>query len=227
MMFPAAKFPLAFLVAAVFSLCGSGCYTDGSGRIVFGRRPAGPTPEQLREARIQRLEASLSQLQSEVDGVGTSVNTVAMQSDQLSRATDARGADAVALRRDLNQISARLDELEKRLDQIPGTLQASLAQEHKSIVTEVNRALAESDKRINTQLNELSKKVRSSSRSASTAAAAPTGSGRYYEHVVASGETLSEIARAYGVSLQSILQENRISDPAKIRVNQKLFIPAP
>ena len=47
-----------------------------------------------------------------------------------------------------------------------------------------------------------------------------------YEHEVQSGETLSEIARAYGVSAQSIMQANNLRDPNLLRVGQTLFIPA-
>lgn len=48
-----------------------------------------------------------------------------------------------------------------------------------------------------------------------------------YEHIVRSGETVSAIAQAYKVSVQSILKANRIKDPTKIRVGQKLFVPDP
>lgn len=48
-----------------------------------------------------------------------------------------------------------------------------------------------------------------------------------YEHTVEAGQTVSEIAKAYKVSVQSILKANKITDPTKIRVGQKLFIPDP
>jgi len=47
-----------------------------------------------------------------------------------------------------------------------------------------------------------------------------------YEHEVQSGETLSEIARAYGVSSQDIMQANDLRNPDVLRVGQTLFIPA-
>lgn len=48
-----------------------------------------------------------------------------------------------------------------------------------------------------------------------------------YEHVVEAGETVSAIAQAYKVTTKSILEANKIKDPTKIRVGQKLFIPDP
>ncbi len=46
-----------------------------------------------------------------------------------------------------------------------------------------------------------------------------------FEHVVAAGQTLSEIARAYGVTIDAILKANNIQDAHRIRQGQTLFIP--
>ncbi len=46
-----------------------------------------------------------------------------------------------------------------------------------------------------------------------------------YEHVVRTGETLSEIAREYRVSSAAIIKANNLSNPDTLRVGQKLFIP--
>ena len=46
-----------------------------------------------------------------------------------------------------------------------------------------------------------------------------------YEHVVQSGETLSEIASAYNVRTSVIVEANDLSNPDSIRTGQTLFIP--
>lgn len=46
-----------------------------------------------------------------------------------------------------------------------------------------------------------------------------------YEHTVRTGETLSEIASAYNVSVRVIVEANGLKNPDAIRVGQKLFIP--
>ena len=46
-----------------------------------------------------------------------------------------------------------------------------------------------------------------------------------FEHVVKPGETLSEIARAYGVSVNAITRANKIERPDLVRAGQTLFIP--
>ena len=44
-------------------------------------------------------------------------------------------------------------------------------------------------------------------------------------HVVAKGETLTSIARRYGVTVDRLIQANQISKQAPLRVGQKLIIP--
>lgn len=57
------------------------------------------------------------------------------------------------------------------------------------------------------------------------AAAADPPLGRFVEHVVREGETLSGIARAYGVSLEAIVACNHLLDPDHIVAGQRLRIP--
>lgn len=51
------------------------------------------------------------------------------------------------------------------------------------------------------------------------------GSGTMVEHAVQTGETLSAIASAYGVTVPAIVRANKLSDPNTVRVGQKLLIP--
>lgn len=54
------------------------------------------------------------------------------------------------------------------------------------------------------------------------AATAPTGT---YKHVVAPGESLTVIARRYGVKIGDVALANKIRDPSLIRPGQELVIP--
>ena len=46
-------------------------------------------------------------------------------------------------------------------------------------------------------------------------------------HIVQPGETLSEIAKQYGVSLDALIAANDIADPHLIKIGQELIIPGP
>lgn len=54
----------------------------------------------------------------------------------------------------------------------------------------------------------------------------PTATPPPVVHVVQSGETLSGIAREYGVSLETLIAANNIADPSQVEVGQELAIPA-
>jgi LysM repeat protein/beta-lactamase class A len=56
--------------------------------------------------------------------------------------------------------------------------------------------------------------------------ASSTGASNTSEYVVQSGDTLSGIAKAAGVSLKALLEANELADPDRLKVGQKLTVPA-
>ncbi|MBQ6103289.1 MAG: LysM peptidoglycan-binding domain-containing protein [Kiritimatiellae bacterium] len=228
----------ALLLATVAALA-TGCYTDPStGRIVFGRKPSGPTEEQL---RMQRMEQTINELQNqnrslrnELDDVGTSMNDVAARSEQNNYAIDARGQDVVALRAEIATLRNRVASLEGQLAKVPQAITAAVSSEHQSIVSEVNKAIAASDARTATQIQQALRQSAQSrpasggggSGRASSGPSGATSSDSFYEYEVQSGQTLSEIARAFNCTVKEIMQASGISDAAKIRAGQKIYIPA-
>ena len=224
----------AALLLAAAALLATGCYTDpATGRLVFGRGPKGPTPEQV---RMQRMEQTISELQNqnrslrnELDDVGTSMNDVATRSAQNTAANDARGQDVVALRAEIATLRNRVAALEGQLAKVPQAIAAAVSSEHQAIVSEVNKAIAASDARTERQIQQAVRQAAqsrpsgggSSGRSSGTAPA-----GDYYEYEVQSGQTLSEIAHAFNCTVKEIMQASGIQDASKIRVGQKIYIPA-
>ena len=227
---------LVLLLPAILLL--SGCYTDPStGRLVFGRKPSGPTQEQIRmqqmEQRISELQNQNRSLRSELDDVGTSMNDVAARSEQNNYAIDARGQDVVALRAEIATLRNRVAALEGQLAKVPSAITTAVNAEHQSIVSEVNQALAASaartEKQIQQAVRQAAQSRPSGGGSGRSSGGAPSGSapaGDYYEYEVQSGQTLSEIARAFNCTVKEIMQASGIQDAAKIRVGQKIYIPA-
>lgn len=224
----------AALLLAAAALLATGCYTDpATGRLVFGRGPKGPTPEQV---RMQRMEQTISELQNqnrslrnELDDVGTSMNDVATRSAQNTAANDARGQDVVALRAEIATLRNRVAALEGQLAKVPQAITAAVSSEHQAIVSEVNKAIAASDARTERQIQQAVRQAAQSRPSGGGSSGGSSGTapaGDYYEYEVQSGQTLSEIAHAFNCTVKEIMQASGIQDASKIRVGQKIYIPA-
>ena len=68
--------------------------------------------------------------------------------------------------------------------------------------------------------------ISSAARNATPPPAAPAPASSGYNHIVEAGQTLSEIARGYGVTVNAIKQANGLKND-NLRIGQKLFIPDP
>lgn len=107
--------------------------------------------------------------------------------------------ELVALRRDIHLLRAERDSLRQEItNDLAGRVERIAAQQARPAAP--------------------------ASVAAASASAAP-GARSGYEHVVEKGQTLSEIARGYGKSMDAIMKANKIANPSHIRVGQRLFIP--
>lgn len=152
------------------------------------------------QEQIRKVEGRVEGVELDVERLGQSVETV-------------RTVSSRDLAAQIQRLQTRLDELEARVARVD----AAREKDKQELIERLSAKIAEI-------------MARSAPR-ASSAAAAPqkkpsqkaamTG----YEHEVKPGETLSAIAAAYGVSVKTILDNNDIKDPNRLRVGQKLFIP--
>jgi nucleoid-associated protein YgaU len=112
------------------------------------------------------------------------------------------------MRTEINQANAqdiqRLEARMSRLEQSVQQLEAQRARDREEIVAVLSARMAEV--------------MRQSPRGGG-------GGGGGRTHTVASGETLSAIASAWGVSSQEIMRANNITNPNLLRVGQSLIIP--
>ena len=115
-----------------------------------------------------------------------------------------------AAQADAQAFQARLAELDARLRAVD----AARIKDKDEIVDSLSKKIAQI---VSAPPGSGKPAAKSNTRSAS-------GPASGYEHVVAAGDTLSTIAQAYGVSVKSILDDNDIKDPNRLRVGQKLFI---
>lgn len=156
------------------------------------------------------LTAVLSGCETMPYHLTTRADQASMTQDQLIAQENQRrmAGRLETLEMQVGQISRDLDTLKNQLDSRCDAI------ERKS--EDDKRELAD---RLSAELDKLMKQAAS----ARTTAAAPSGRG--IEHTVQPGETLYIIAKAYGVSSKTIIDLNKIADPNRLSVGQKLFIP--
>ncbi|MGI5868732.1 MAG: LysM peptidoglycan-binding domain-containing protein [Kiritimatiellia bacterium] len=201
---------------ALLALVAAGCVTtDETGRTVLGSpRGSGyrqPSPREVeearREARMVELESSVRRLQAELDSVGSSINTVSQKADSSMQQSASGASDAASLRAEIASLRRDVESQNAALKAIPASFSKLLEENNRALMADVDARIKAAAARRNT----------GSSR--------PSGSGKFYEHEVEAGQTLSVIAREYGVTMNEIMQENNIRNPELIRVGDKLLIP--
>ena len=217
------------LAACAFVLGGCTSYTDETGRIVFRPRQSETSEEQVdqlrRDARLSELESAVTGLRSDVEEINASVNSVSSRTDATLRQTDSRSTESLtALRAEVVSLNERLNAVETKLNAIPTSFSKLLDEQRASIMADVDKSIRA--KVTSSSSSSGSRRTSSSASSGSSSSGSSGGTGRYYEHQVEEGQTLSEIAKAYSVSVSEILNENNIKDASTIRVGQKLLIPA-
>jgi chaperonin cofactor prefoldin len=129
--------------------------------------------------------------------------------------------DQLIAQENQRRLNGRIETLEMQMGQINrdlDTLRSQLDTRCDAIERKSEDDKRELAGRLSDELNKLMKQA-----SASRPATA-TG-GRGIEHVVRPGETLYIISKAYGVSSKTIIDLNKIQDPDRLSVGQKLFIP--
>lgn len=127
-------------------------------------------------------------------------------------------AQLQGIRGSQERVDAGMSELQQRQSQQARQMQAdldALRLELKAVQADRERLRAEISQDLAGKMTKLI--------SDHTPKPAPRQAG--YEHVVKQGQTLSEIATAYGVTVNAIVNANNMKSADVLKVGQKLFIP--
>jgi nucleoid-associated protein YgaU len=174
-------------------------------------QPSRRGPDGTRGATsTQQVNVDLRQISEQIDSLNRSIEVMDGRVNQLETQLAARAQspdELTGLRRDIQMLRADretlrkeiTDDLAARVEKIAARQQAEL-QAVKSPSVPASRSAASGG-----------------------ASSAPPRAG--YEHMVEKGQTLSQIARGYGKSMDVIMKANKITNPSSIRAGQKLFIP--
>lgn len=180
---------------------------------------------ETREEQVRQEQQQIG-AQQEMTRLKTQVESLLAQQEQLQQQLQqlrALSQDRVtasdlqqAQNQTMSQVQSRLADLDRKLAALDG----ARAQDKQDIINTLSRNLSAA----------MAAGARPGGRSAPSAAksgGAPAFSGKAFEHVVATGDTLSAIASAYKVSASAIISANNLKDPGHLKVGQKLLIPAP
>lgn len=157
-------------------------------------------------------------LQERFDKIDGRLQGLELESQQIRADFERLRQQVAASAQDRTRL-AQIDDLSKRLRD----LEAARAKDRQEIVDTLSRKMVEV---MGGRSNGGGSPVSSGGRKTPTSGG--SGKSQYgYEHEVKSGEVLSAIAAAYGVTVKAIMDENGIKDATKLRAGQKLFIPQP
>ncbi len=130
------------------------------------------------------------------------------------------------LRLEVDRLWADLGEDRSRQAQAMRAMKGGLDEQVSAVETKLAAMEAQRVRDRQDMIDKLSQTVTDVVRQA-TAGRASAGRGSQVgrEHTVGPGETLSEIAAAYGVKVKAIIDANQLARPDLLKVGQKLFIP--
>lgn len=164
-----------------------------------------PAEETATKAEVEYLRGELRALRQEQ--AASSANVGRLQSD-LYAASANQGDYAT---------QAQLADLARQIESLRGALADESSERVKG-----ERKIYDDIVR---KVTDIAKQQQAAA--AKNAAAAQRTYGSGWEHVVQPGESLSAIAAAYHVKVDSIVRANEIRNPNALRAGQKLFIPDP
>ena len=165
------------------------------------------TNTQQMNVEFRQLSEQMAVLNRNQELLDTRLSKIEAQSSAAPKSQD----DITALRRDIQLVRAERETLKKEItDDLAGRIE-KIAVRQQSEINAARTAVAASTAPARAAAG------------GSVAVAARPGSG--YEHKVERGQTLSELARGYGKSMDVIMKANKITNPSSIRVGQVLFIP--
>jgi outer membrane murein-binding lipoprotein Lpp len=185
-----------------------------------------PSPQPTRALR-PAPQPSGGALEQEIRANATFRNEMRMQLDQITTENARLNAEIMSLRQarpavtpsasdsEIRLLKARIDELEAQLQAVEASAHANSRQIQ--LIPGKIKALLEKYQgggRTIPPRNGIERPGRGT-----------PGPQTGYEHIVATGETLSAIASAYEVSARRIIEANQLADPDNLKIGQKLFIP--
>jgi len=148
------------------------------------------------------------------------------QTPYQARTSSTRTAeDRLIEQENQRRMAGRLETLEMEIARLSRELDG-LRRSVETRCAAIERKSEEDKRELISRLTAQLEKLLAQATPAAPPPSAPSGGNVYgFEHIVRQGETLSTIAKAYNVTAKALIDANKIKDPNRLSIGQKIFIP--
>ena len=158
----------------------------------------------------------LTSLKEDVRILTQRVGELSMTVEQMSR-------ENASLQSKANQSYVTLEQLNRAISDLNRNIQSALSEQKREVLNQVGGQMEKLAKQTQAAVDAVAKNQ----------ATRPVVQSNFSEdfpkegvdYTVQTGDSLAVIAKKTGAKVQDIINANKISDPSKIQVGQKLFIP--
>lgn len=166
---------------------------------------------QTNDSRV-REQYEYQSLKNDFDSLKERLNVIEASQERLQ-------AELIQIKSGQGQDQTGLQAKIAELDSLLRATEASRIKMRQDIIDDLSPKIAEI----------LRNNARNSSPNPTNNRAAKVQTGEHNagggSHIVEAGQTLTQIAKQYNISLEALMKANDISDPNKVRQGQKLVIP--
>jgi LysM repeat protein len=171
----------------------------------------------------QSLAVEVANLREDVRMLTQRVGELSLNVEQLQRENQGLRNQADSGK----QAYATLAQLNSAIAELKRANTAALSEQKRETISQVSQQIDQLAKQTQAAIDALSRGSTPSSAGKTLVFTDDFSKEAVAMHTVASGETLSSIAKKYGASMRDIQNANKIADPTRIQVGQTLFIPKP
>ena len=171
-------------------------------------------------ARAQNIAVEVANLREDVRTLTRRVGELSLAVEQLQRENQSLRSEAAAG----NQAYATLSQLNSSIAELKRANAAALADQKRETIAQVSQQIDSLARQTQAAIDAIAKGSQQSVVGKTLVFTDDfSKEGQYY--TVAAGDTLSSIAKKLNASVHDIQNANKIADPTRIQVGQKLFIP--
>lgn len=173
--------------------------------------------------RVDPMAVEVANLREDVRMLAQRVGELTLAVEQLQRENNSLRNQAEARGQDY----ATLSQMNSAIAELRRTNNAALAEQKREIIAQVSQQIDQLGRQVQSALDGSRGGTARSTFTAPVVFSDDFSKEAVAMHTVATGDTLSGIAKKYGASVRDIQNANRIADPTRLQVGQTLFIPKP